>query len=193
MDLKRGLQTDDGYSSWTAWSLQTKALYSFSTSGIMHPVTQHHITEDLNPNVMYCMAATKDARFLLVYLTWQWLASLRRHSLFQLQNNVLERDFSGIKIRHKHDIFKSQDKTYINQSHYYCRLHNMSNTTYHYCQLWWPKSCRQKSFSFVAASYQSTHFKCKQDSHIYIYIYVCVCVCLAIQVSVNEESCTCRT
>ena len=106
--------------------------------------------------------------FLLVHLTWQWTASLRVHNLFQLENNALERDFSGIKMRHKHEIFKSLDKIFRNQSHYYCRLHHMFNTPYHYCQLWWPKSCRQKSF--VAAAYQSTHFKRKQDSYIYIHI-----------------------
>jgi hypothetical protein len=49
-----GHAVQEKYSSWIAWPLKIKAIWSFRTSGITHSVTQCHIPEDTNPERTLC-------------------------------------------------------------------------------------------------------------------------------------------
>jgi hypothetical protein len=102
------------------------------------------------------------------------IGTTRVHNLFQLLNNALERDFSGIQMRHKHEIFKRQDKTFRNQSHYYCGLHHMFNTPYHYCQLWGPKSCRQKTLLLLPTRAPTSNAN-RTAAFIYMFVHTSEC------------------
>jgi hypothetical protein len=72
--------------------MQMKALHSFEMSGTTHPVTEHHIPEELTPQDTGSLEATRIDRDLVKFfekISEKWQHSIKVDSLTFILNMML--------------------------------------------------------------------------------------------------------